>query len=37
MPDEKVHVGRVVGSKSPPIPNADAIAALKEIVSAARC
>ena len=36
MPDEKVHVGRVVGSKSSPIPNADAIAALKEIVSAAR-
>ena len=36
MSDETVHVGKVVRSKSVPIPNADAFAALKEIVAAAR-
>ena len=36
MSDATVHVGKVVRSKSAPIPNADAFAALKEIVAAAR-
>jgi hypothetical protein len=36
MTDATVHVGKVVRSKSAPIPNADALAALKEIVAAAR-
>ncbi|WP_024368058.1 hypothetical protein [Arthrobacter sp. TB 26] len=36
MSDAKVHVGKVVGSKHSPILNADAFAALSEIVGAAR-
>jgi hypothetical protein len=36
MFDATVHAGKVVRSKSSPIPNADAFAALNEIVAAAR-
>lgn len=36
MSDATVHAGKVVRSKFAPIPNADAFAALKEIVAAAR-
>lgn len=36
MPDPSMHVGKVVKTKSAPVPSADAFAALREIVSAAR-